>query len=317
MDWALSRTRYWGTPLPLWECENGHTTCVGSRAELSELAGRDLSGLDPHRPFVDEVTFGCPDCGARARRVPDVIDAWYDSGSMPFARLGAPWQNEAEFERAFPAQFICEAIDQTRGWFYSLMAVSTIVFGRSSYENVVCLGLVVDEDGRKMSKHLGNVLEPLPLMEAHGADALRWFFAASGSPWATRRVGHAALEEIVRKVLLTYWNTVSFLVLYANAAATGGNAWGPERLGEAPAPADRPVLDRWILSELHTLVRDVTAALEGFDTAARAGASRASPMTCPTGMCAGHAVGSGKVHGARGPRRRSPRCTSAWRRSPG
>ena len=267
VDWALSRTRYWGTPLPLWECENGHTTCVGSRAELSELAGRDLSGLDPHRPFVDEVTFGCPDCGARARRVPDVIDAWYDSGSMPFARFGAPWHNEAEFERAFPAQFICEAIDQTRGWFYSLMAVSTIVFGRSSYENVVCLGLVVDEGGRKMSKHLGNVLEPLPLMEQHGADALRWFFAASGSPWSTRRVGHAALEEIVRKVLLTYWNTVSFLALYANAAAADGNAWGPERLSEAPAPAGRPVLDRWILSELHTLVRDVTAALEGFDTA--------------------------------------------------
>ena len=267
VDWALSRTRYWGTPLPLWECENGHTTCVGSRAELSGLAGRDLSGLDPHRPFVDEVTFGCPVCEARARRVPDVIDAWYDSGSMPFARLGAPWQGEAEFGRAFPAQFICEAIDQTRGWFYSLMAVSTIVFGQSSYENVVCLGLVVDSDGRKMSKHLGNVLEPLPLMEAHGADALRWFFAASGSPWATRRVGHAALEEIVRKVLLTYWNTVSFLALYANAAAASGNAWGPERLSEAPAPVDRPVLDRWILSELHTLVRDVTVSLEGFDTA--------------------------------------------------
>jgi isoleucyl-tRNA synthetase len=267
VDWALSRTRYWGTPLPLWECENGHVTCVGSLAELSELAGRDLPDLDPHRPFVDEVTFGCPACEARARRVPDVIDAWYDSGSMPFARLGAPLRNEAEFERAFPAQFICEAIDQTRGWFYSLMAVATIVFGRSSYENVVCLGLVVDEDGRKMSKHLGNVLEPLPLMEAHGADALRWFFAASGSPWATRRVGHAALEEIVRKVLLTFWNTVSFLVLYANAAAADGNAWGPERIGEAPPPEERPVLDRWILSELHALVRDVTASLEGFDTA--------------------------------------------------
>ncbi|HLH59587.1 MAG TPA: isoleucine--tRNA ligase [Streptosporangiaceae bacterium] len=267
VDWALSRTRYWGTPLPLWVCDNDHVTCVGSRAELSGLAGKDLSGLDPHRPFVDEVTFGCPDCGARARRVPDVIDAWYDSGSMPFARHGAPLRNEADFEREFPAQFICEAIDQTRGWFYSLMAVSTMVFGRSSYENVVCLGLVVDEDGRKMSKHLGNVLEPLPLMEAHGADALRWFFAASGSPWATRRVGHSALEEIVRKVLLTYWNTVSFLVLYANAAASDGNAWGPERLGEAPPPAERPVLDRWILSELHAVVRDVTAALEGYDTA--------------------------------------------------
>jgi isoleucyl-tRNA synthetase len=268
VDWALSRTRYWGTPLPLWECENGHVTCVGSLAELSELAGQDLSGLDPHRPFVDEIAFSCPACEARTSRVPDVIDAWYDSGSMPFARLGAPLRNEAEFERAFPAQFICEAIDQTRGWFYSLMAVAVMVFGRSSYENVVCLGLVVDEDGRKMSKHLGNVLEPLPLMEAHGADALRWFFAASGSPWATRRVGHAALEEIVRKVLLTYWNTVSFLVLYANAAAADGNAWGPERIGEAPPPQERPVLDRWVLSELHAVIRDVTSSLEGLDTAA-------------------------------------------------
>ncbi len=267
VDWALSRTRYWGTPLPLWECENEHVTCVGSRAELAELAGQDLSSLDPHRPFVDEVTFHCPDCGTLARRVPDVIDAWYDSGSMPFARFGAPWHNAEEFERAFPAQFICEAIDQTRGWFYSLMAVSTLVFGRNSYENVVCLGLVVDEDGRKMSKHFGNILEPLPLMDEHGADALRWFFAASGSPWSTRRVGHATLDEIVRKVLLTYWNTVSFLALYANAAAADGNAWGPDRLGEAPAPAQRPVLDRWVLSELHTLVRDVTELMEGFDTA--------------------------------------------------
>jgi isoleucyl-tRNA synthetase len=267
VDWALSRTRYWGTPLPLWECENDHITCVGSRAELAQLAGHDLSSLDPHRPFVDEVTFGCPDCGALARRVPDVIDAWYDSGSMPFARFGAPWHNQEDFERAFPAQFICEAIDQTRGWFYSLMAVSTLVFGRNSYENVVCLGLVVDEDGRKMSKHFGNILEPLPLMEQHGADALRWFFAASGSPWSTRRVGHATLDEIVRKVLLTYWNTASFLTLYANAAAADGNAWGPDRLGEAPAPAERPVLDRWVLSELHTLVRDVTGLMEGFDTA--------------------------------------------------
>ncbi|HEV2240854.1 MAG TPA: isoleucine--tRNA ligase [Streptosporangiaceae bacterium] len=267
VDWALSRTRYWGTPLPLWVCPEQHATCVGSLAELSELAGRDLQDLDPHRPYVDEVTITCRQCGGQARRVPEVIDAWYDSGSMPFARHGAPLRNEAAFERAFPAQFICEAIDQTRGWFYSLMAVSTLVFGRSSYENVVCLGLVVDERGRKMSKHLGNVLEPIPLMEAHGADALRWFFAASGSPWATRRVGHDALEEIVRKVLLTYWNTVSFLVLYANAAAPQGDVWTAERLRDAPAVADRPVLDRWLLSELHALVRDVTIALEGFDSA--------------------------------------------------
>ena len=258
VDWALSRTRYWGTPLPIWECGENHLTCVGSLAELSELAGSDVSGLDPHRPYVDEVVISCRECGGQARRVPEVIDAWYDSGSMPFARVGAPLRGAEEFAQAYPAQFICEAIDQTRGWFYSLMAVGTLVFGRSSYENVVCLGLVVDERGRKMSKHLGNVLEPIPLMDRHGADALRWFFAASGSPWGARRVGHDVLSEIVRKVLLTYWNTASFLVLYANA---GG--WTP-----GDAPAERPLLDRWMLSELHAVVRDVTASLEDFDTAA-------------------------------------------------
>jgi isoleucyl-tRNA synthetase len=268
VDWALSRTRYWGTPLPIWECGEEHLTCAGSLAELSELAGRDLSGLDPHRPYVDEVTLTCPECGGEARRVPEVIDAWYDSGSMPFARLGAPWENSGQFERTYPAQFICEAIDQTRGWFYSLMVVGTLLFGRSSYENVVCLGLVVDDRGRKMSKHLGNVLEPIPLMEAHGADAIRWFFAASGSPWSTRRIGAGTLDEIVRKVLLTYWNTVSFLVLYANAAGAQGGAWGPERAADAPPARDRPLLDRWLLSELHATTQEVTASMEGFDTAA-------------------------------------------------
>jgi isoleucyl-tRNA synthetase len=183
VDWALSRTRYWGTPLPLWECSQSHLTCVGSLAELTALAGRDLTGLDPHRPYVDSVTFTCPGCDGEARRVPEVIDVWYDSGSMPFAQFGAPWRGQAEFEASYPAQFISEALDQTRGWFYSLMAVGTLVFGRSAYENVVCVGLLVDETGRKMSKHLGNVLEPIPLMDRHGADALRWFFAASGSPW--------------------------------------------------------------------------------------------------------------------------------------
>ncbi len=268
VDWALSRTRYWGTPLPIWECGQQHLTCAGSLAELSELAGRDLATLDPHRPYVDEVVITCPECGEQARRVPEVIDAWYDSGSMPFARLGAPWRNQDQFEQAYPAQFICEAIDQTRGWFYSLMAVGVLVFGRSSYQNVVCLGLVVDERGRKMSKHLGNVLEPMPLMEAHGADAVRWFFAASGSPWSTRRIGASTLDEIVRKVLLTYWHTVSFLVLYANAAAAQGRAWGPGQAASAPPPADRPLLDRWLLSELHATAGEVTDALEAFDTAA-------------------------------------------------
>ncbi|MFI0349633.1 isoleucine--tRNA ligase [Actinomadura sp. 9N407] len=283
VDWSLSRSRYWGTPLPLWVCgeDESHITCVGSLQELGELAGQDLSNLDPHRPFVDDVTLPCAQCGGEARRVPDVIDAWYDSGSMPFAQWGAPHRNKEVFEASYPAQYICEAQDQTRGWFYSLMAVGTLVFDRSSYENVLCLGLILAEDGRKMSKHLGNVLRPIPLMDEHGADALRWFMLASGLPWASRRVGHGALEEIVRKVLLTYWNTASFLVLYANAAAFTpdqsaptdlpggqGEAWTPDRLAEAPAPADRPMLDRWALAELHRTIREVDAALDGFDTAA-------------------------------------------------
>ncbi|MEU9885679.1 isoleucine--tRNA ligase [Sphaerisporangium sp. NPDC051011] len=267
VDWALSRSRYWGTPLPLWVCtaDESHVTCVGSLKELGEHAGRDLSALDPHRPFVDDVAFPCPDCGAEARRVPDVIDAWYDSGSMPFAQWGAPHVNKDVFEQSYPGQFICEALDQTRGWFYSLMAIGTLVFDRSSYENVLCLGLILAEDGRKMSKHLGNVLEPIPLMDQHGADALRWFMATSGSPWSPRRVGHASLEEIVRKVLLTYWNTTSFFTLYA-----GAESWSPSKAAEAPAPADRPLIDRWALSELNRAVADVTEALEVFDTA-RAG----------------------------------------------
>ncbi|RAY16516.1 isoleucine--tRNA ligase [Actinomadura craniellae] len=271
VDWSLSRSRYWGTPLPLWVCDDDHVTCVGSLAELGALAGADLSALDPHRPYVDDVTFGCPECGGEARRVPDVIDAWYDSGSMPFAQWGAPHRNKDVFDASYPAQYICEAQDQTRGWFYSLMAVGTLVFDRSSYENVLCLGLILAEDGRKMSKHLGNVLEPIPLMDRHGADALRWYMLASGLPWAARRVGHAALEEIVRKVLLTYWNTASFFVLYANAAAAGGGrAWTPDRAAAAPAPADRPMLDRWALAELHRTVAEVDAAMEEFDTS-RAG----------------------------------------------
>jgi isoleucyl-tRNA synthetase len=279
VDWALSRTRYWGTPLPVWECPSSHVTCVGSLAELGGLAGRDLSGLDPHRPFVDDVTFPCPECGLAASRVPEVIDVWFDSGSMPFAQWGAPLRDLSSFESGYPAQFICEAIDQTRGWFYSLMAVGTLVFGRSAYENVVCLGLVMDEQGRKMSKHLGNVIEPMGLMDAHGADAVRWFFAASGSPWGQRRIGPGVLDEIVRKVLLTYWNTVSFLVLYANAGGAGAAAsagaadgtaaaWTPEDAARAPGPGARPLLDRWLLSEVHECVREVTSSLEAFDTAA-------------------------------------------------
>jgi isoleucyl-tRNA synthetase len=268
VDWAVSRTRYWGTPLPIWQCDEDHLTCVGSLAELSGLAGADVTGMDPHRPFVDDVVITCPDCGRQARRVPEVIDVWYDSGAMPFAQFGAPLRNDAEFMRSFPAQFVCEGIDQTRGWFYSLMAIGTLVFGTGAYQNAVCLGLLVDERGRKMSKHLGNVLEPMQLMEAHGADAVRWFFAASGSPWATRKISADVLAEIVRKVLLTYWNTVSFLVLYTSAAVEQGAAADQGAVLAPPAPADRPALDRWLLSELNLVVRETTAALESFDTAA-------------------------------------------------
>ncbi|MFH8682749.1 isoleucine--tRNA ligase [Streptomyces lydicus] len=261
IDWALSRNRYWGTPLPIWRCEDDHLTCVGSLAELSELTGTDQSGLDPHRPFIDEITFGCPQegCAHTAVRVPEVIDAWYDSGSMPFAQWGYPYRNKELFAKRYPAQFISEAIDQTRGWFYTLMAVGTLVFDKSSYENVVCLGHILAEDGRKMSKHLGNTLQPIPLMDQHGADAVRWFMAAGGSPWAARRVGHGTIQEVVRKTLLTYWNTVAFQALYARTSD-----WAPS--ASDPAPADRPLLDRWLLGELNTLVAEVTESLEGFDT---------------------------------------------------
>ncbi|MBI1351854.1 MAG: isoleucine--tRNA ligase [Actinomycetales bacterium] len=259
VDWALSRNRYWGTPLPIWRCPDGHLTAVGSLAELSERAGHDVTDTDPHRPYVDDITFACPDCGAEATRVPEVIDGWYDSGSMPFAQVGYPHKNEDVFAGQFPADFICEAIDQTRGWFYTLMAVNTIVFGQSSYRNVVCLGHILDEDGRKMSKHLGNILAPIPLMNDHGADAVRWFMLASGSPWQARRVGHSAIADVVRKTLLTYWNTVSFQSLYARTAG-----WDPAQ--GAPSPAERPVIDRWVLSEAQSLAAGVDTALENFDT---------------------------------------------------
>jgi isoleucyl-tRNA synthetase len=262
VDWALSRDRYWGTPLPIWrnDADPARMVVIGSLAELSERTGRDLSDLDPHRPFIDEVTFTVPGEKGTYRRVRQVIDAWYDSGSMPFAQWGAPHRNKAEFEAAYPAQFIAEAIDQTRGWFYTLMAVGTLVFEQSSYENVLCLGHILAEDGRKMSKHLGNILEPMPLMDRHGADAVRWFMLAGGSPWSARRVGHETLSEVVRKVLLTYWNTASFFTLYAET-----NGWDPA-VAPAPPRAERPLLDRWALAELASVTAGVTDALEQFDT---------------------------------------------------
>ncbi|GAA1683408.1 isoleucine--tRNA ligase [Kribbella yunnanensis] len=260
IDWAVSRSRYWGTPLPIWRCEEDHQVCVGSLAELGELAGQDLSATDPHRPYVDDITFACPTCGGESRRVAEVIDAWYDSGAMPFAQWGYPWADgsKEKFEKAYPADFISEAIDQTRGWFYTLMAIGTLVFDESSYRNVVCLGHIMAEDGRKMSKHLGNILEPIPLMDDHSADAVRWFMAASGSPWKARGIGPNVLNEIVRKVLLTYWNTAAFHSLYARLAD-----WSPS---DVPPVAERSVLDRWLVSETHRLVRDTDEAYAAYDT---------------------------------------------------
>jgi isoleucyl-tRNA synthetase len=253
IDWALSRNRYWGTPLPVWRCteDAAHWKAYGSRAELAEASGTDLSELDPHRPYVDEVVVPCDRCGADARRVPEVIDAWYDSGAMPFAQVGHPYSG---VEPAYPAQFICEAIDQTRGWFYTLMTVGTLVFDRSSYETVLCLGHILDGEGRKMSKHLGNVLDPFELFERHGADALRWYMLCGGSPWSARRVGHEQVEEVVRKVLLTYWNTAAFHTLYATV-----NGW-------SGGSGERTLLDRWAMSQVHDTAREVTEALEDFDS---------------------------------------------------
>lgn len=258
IDWALSRNRYWGTPLPIWRCEDQHQTVVESRKELSELTGQDLSKMDPHRPFIDEVVFNCPQCHKPTKRVPEVIDVWYDSGAMPFAQWGAPHQNEAEFKANYPADYICEAIDQTRGWFYSQMAIGTLLFNQSSFKNVVCLGHIQDETGRKMSKSLGNVLDPMQLMDQHGADALRWFMLAAGSPWQARRLGHSTLQEIVRKNLLTYWATASFQALYGRIANFSYQ--------DVPAVETRPLIDRWLVSQTNLLAQGVDNALDQFDT---------------------------------------------------
>jgi len=229
-------------------------------AELGKLAGQELSNLDPHRPFVDDISFNCAECKEPMTRTPEVIDCWYDSGAMPFAQFGYPHKegSKEKFAAAYPADFICEAIDQTRGWFYTLMTIGTLVFDQSSYKTVLCLGHILDKDGRKMSKHLGNVLEPMALMEQHGADAIRWYMLAAGSPWSARRVGHEAITEVIRKTLLTYWNTVSFHALYAQAANF--------ELSQAPEMSTRPLMDRWINSELQSLIIEVDEALSDFDS---------------------------------------------------
>jgi isoleucyl-tRNA synthetase len=258
VDWALSRDRFWGTPIPVWRCTDcGHDTCVRSVTDLAVRADRDLADLDLHRPFVDDVVIACEDCGGRARRVEPVLDAWFDSGSMPAAQWHHPFENSDVFERRFPADFICEAIDQTRGWFYSLLAVNTLVFGRSPYRNVVCLSLLLDQDGQKMSKSRGNVTDPWDVIGSRGADAVRWNFAYASSPWTPKRVHLDNIDETTNRFLVTLWNTYSFFTTYANL-----DRWTPPT-GLRRAPTH--VMDRWVRSRLHSTVREATEAFEDFD----------------------------------------------------
>jgi isoleucyl-tRNA synthetase len=248
VDWALSRERYWGTPLPVWRCEEGHLHCIGSYDELEELSGVRLE--DPHRPFVDEVGFPCPECSGRMTRAPEVIDVWFDSGAMPFAQHHAPFENTERFERNFPADFVCEALDQTRGWFYSLLAVSTLLFDRAPYENVLCLGLILDAEGQKMSKSKGNIVVPWDVLDRDGADAFRWYFFTAKQPWDGYRFSVETIGEGVRLFLKTLWNTYAFLATYS------------EEEGVAPEPSE---LDRWIRSRLAATVEEVTERLDAYD----------------------------------------------------
>ena len=266
VDWAVSRERYWGTPIPIWQCQEcHHTVCVGGIEELKTLAGpgNDFSsnGLDLHRPYVDDIVLPCPadGCSGEMARIPEVMDAWFDSGAMPFAQWHYPFENESiQEDGRFPADYICEAVDQTRGWFYSLHALSTLLKGQPAYKNVICLGLVLDEKGRKMSKRVGNVVEPLPVLDEHGADALRWYLFTASQPGEARRFSAKLVNETLRRVLMTLWNVYSFFTSYAAI-----DKFQPDQKPENWRPENE--LDRWVLSELNSLVEQVDGYLEKFD----------------------------------------------------
>ncbi len=256
-DWAISRNRYWGTPLNIWECECGYQHCVGSRQELADMSGNpDNAKVELHRPYIDEVVLTCPKCGKPMHRVPEVIDCWFDSGAMPFAQHHYPFENKDLFEQQFPAQFISEAVDQTRGWFHSLMAESTLLFNKSPYENVIVLGHVQDENGQKMSKSKGNAVDPFEALETYGADAIRWYFYTSSAPWLPKRFsGKAVLEG--QKFMGTLWNTYYFFVLYANIDNFDATKYTLEY--------DKlPVMDKWLLSRLNTVVGEVDDNLDKY-----------------------------------------------------
>ena len=258
-DWAISRNRYWGTPLNIWECEAcGHQESIGSRAELAERSGNpEDAKVELHRPYIDGVTFTCPDCGKTMRRVPEVIDCWFDSGAMPFAQHHYPFENKELFEQQFPAQFISEAVDQTRGWFHSLMAESTLLFNKAPYENVIVLGHVQDENGQKMSKSKGNAVDPFEALETYGADAIRWYFYINSAPWLPNRFHGKAVQEGQRKFMGTLWNTYAFFVLYANIDGFDATKYtlDYEKLS---------VMDKWLLSRLNTTVEEVDDNLDKY-----------------------------------------------------
>jgi len=257
VDWALSRERFWGTPLPVWTDGDGDYLCIGSVAELERLAGRDLGHVDLHRPEVDEITFVNPENGRTYRRVPEVIDCWFDSGAMSYAQWHYPFENEAVFEARFPADYICEAIDQTRGWFYTLHAIATLVSDSVAFRNCVCLAHIVDKDGKKMSKSLGNIVDPYDVFDTVGADALRWYLAARIAPEVQKRISVELVAEVASTFINTFWNTYGFFVLYANVDEVDLDDDVPLR--------ERPEIDRWILAALQQTIRDVTRAMEHYD----------------------------------------------------